>query len=126
MGRQGRFKIANYDRREACFGTISIDVDFSDDAKLEIIHNYDDVLQWMDSLRFGFVYAREKLQSVGVVSSDAGIRIRIIDARWAPAIDTTQVIMAYVAAQALFDCFEVDPTPFLSFDGSTATFAFHK
>jgi len=126
MGRQGQFKLAVQREQIAYFGVISIDVDLSDDGELTITHKYDDVLQWMDSIRFGFVYAREKLQSLGVVSTDGGLRIKIIDARWAPAIDTTQVIMAYVAAQALFDCFEVAPTPYLSFDDSTGVFGFHK
>jgi hypothetical protein len=103
------------------FATVDIAVDLSGTSS--ILVEFADAVdeQWRDALKFGIRYAWEHIGN----SCSAGLRVKVEYVEWNP-VDTTQLVVAYTAAMALWKALEVAPTRLPYVDAKEGTIAFPK
>ena len=79
--------------------------------------------QWKNGASFGLGYVWEHINTHTLFPN--GVRIRVLSILWQP-VDTNSVVIAFVAANALYKALGIEPTKKPEFDKNQGTFTFPK
>jgi hypothetical protein len=116
---KGHFRLADQHGAWGYFGAVSIDVEIRSGGGLQVTFDCDE-LQWRAGVAFGLAHAYEK-----AVRGRSEAVVRVTEVR-GHDVDTTETLMAYVAANAFFNAMKVDPPAALALDRSAGVFTFPK
>jgi len=116
---KGYFRLAVQHDNWGYFGAVSIDVEVRLGGGIEIIFDCDD-LQWRAGVGFGLAHAYEK-----AFGGRSGAVVHVTEIR-GHDVDTTETVMAYVAANAFFDAVKAEQPAALAMDRSAGVFTFPK
>jgi hypothetical protein len=119
----GRFELALQSGNWGYFGSVTVDVEIIPGSRGLAVDYSGIDNQWRSGLGFGLAYAYEK--SVATMRGVPGARARVVEAR-GHIVDTTETVMAFVAAQAFFHAVEMPPPPGLGLDQAVGQFHFPK
>lgn len=123
MGR-GEDKLAVQVGRRGFFGKVAVEVEpFERDG--DVIVDFDPSVdkEWKSGATFGIEYALEHIATKTYLPKGGRIRVLSIGGH---AVDTTNVVIAFVAANALYKALGVLPAKRPEFDRNTGAFTFPK
>jgi hypothetical protein len=123
MSKLGSFRLAAQHENWGYFGYVEMELDVlgpGDDVSVAIP---EEVKSWRAGLQFGILYAYERSALLRPERRD--VRVRVIQAI-GHAVDTTEVVMAFVSAQAFWRALDESPPCGFSLDASRAMFTFPK
>ena len=123
MKTDGKFRLATQHGNWAYFGNIELQVELlSHGTGVEIVIPVE-VWQWRTGISFGITYAYEKCTQLG--RPRCAIRVDVIRAD-GHAVDTTELVMAFVSAHALWEALNEKPIRLPSLDAAEGIFTFPK
>ena len=103
------------------FGIVQLDVDLNPNIRGVHIEFAVADPEWRAGVEFGITYAHEKV----IGNQPPGANVRVLEAR-GHIVDSSQVLMAFVAANAFCKAIDVAPPPGLRLDEETGKFIFPK
>ena len=105
------------------FGSVEIEVEvLSHGTGVEIMIPIE-MTQWRAGINFGICYGYEKCEHLG--SPPSAIRVAVIRAE-GHAVDTSELVMAFVSANALWEALNETPTRRPSLNAAEGTFTLSK
>lgn len=104
------------------YGKVTIEFS-AEDCDGKFVVEYDPAVSqdWRKGVASGIAYALEQVTGQGSVPSSGRVRVLSVHGM---IVDTTEVVMAYVAATALFKALGVDSVKKPEFDKKTGIFSF--
>src|SRR5262245_11091960 len=113
MKTHGKFRLATQHGNLGYFGNVELEVEaLSNGTGVEIVLPIE-VTQWRTGISFGISYAYEKCAHIG--RPQRAIRVVVIHAQ-GHAFDTTELVMAFVSAHALWEALNEKPVRVPSLD----------
>lgn len=121
MTKLGEYILAIQHGNWGYFGNVELEVELLSSGTGVEISIPEEVLQWQAGIRFGITYAYEKCRSLG--SPPRAVRVIVTRAQ-GHAVDTTEVVMAFSSAHALWKALNETPMwpPKLNIEDGTFTF----
>ena len=116
---KGHFRLGVQDGEWGYFGVVSIDVEVTGGPEIQVSFGSRE-MRWRAGIVFGLAHAKEK-----VFGERAGDLVHVIEIR-GHEVDTTETVMAYVAANAFFDAVKAERPSALTMDKSAGAFTFPK
>jgi len=117
--KRGSHILARRDGNHGYYASVVLEVEVSGKRGEHSIEFAEEVGAYRAGLSFGIAYAHEKS------ALEQGIRVRVLELR-GHVVDTTEVVVAYAAAHALWDALGVTPPRELVLDARAAEFTFPK
>ena len=123
MGR-GEDRLAVQVGPKGYYGKVTVEAEPSDRSG-DVTVDFDSSIsnQWKTGASFGIEYALEHVTTRTLFPN--GLRVRVLHVTGHP-VDTNSVVIAFVAANALYKALGVEPTKRPEFDKNTGTFTFPK
>ena len=120
----GTARLSAQDGGKGYFALVELDATIQEgDPSLTVHFEAHDADRWREAAIVGIRNAWRQLPSKLTAKTQATVRITKVD--WQPA-DTTDIVVVYVAAQAIFDLFDVSPRQRPEFLQSFGCFLFPK
>lgn len=123
MGR-GEDKLAVQVGPKGYFGKVTVEAEQVDgDGEVSVAFASSISERWKSGAAFGIEYVLEHITTRTLFPT--GGRVRVLDIAGHP-VDTNNVVIAFVAAQALYKALGVQPVKKPEFDKNTGAFTFPK
>jgi hypothetical protein len=123
MKSRGDFRVATQHGNWGYFGAVELEAEIlSSGTGVEVVIP-PEIAEWRAGIRFGIAYAYEKCAGLG--SPRNAVRVAVIRAE-GHAVDTTELVMAFVSAHALWRALNETPVRTPSLNAAEGIFAFPK
>ena len=121
---QGSYRVAVQHGKRAYFAVVALEVTVGVGAAETVrVANDSGEPTWKAGMRFGIAYAYERTLKRNWLPP--GVEVRITEFR-GHVVDTTEIVVAFAAAQAFYAALELPPPPELQFDPASGIFSFPK
>ena len=117
---RGAFRLAVQHEQWGYHGEIELEVEVLDEGDEIEISIPEDLREWSRGISFGIAYAYDKSTTL----SRRAAHVRVIDVRFHNKRDTSEMVMAYVAAHAVWKALNEAPTRLPTLDVVEARFIF--
>lgn len=104
---RGEFRLATQSGPKGYFGKVSLDIEPTE-IDGDVVIDFDDqrARSWQSGVRFGIEYALEHIPKRKYFPKGLRVHVNSIEGH---EVDTTNVVIAYVTANALFEALNVAP-----------------
>jgi len=99
---------------------VQLEVEIVDDQASIETSVPDEFARWRHGLAFGIAYACER----SVALRRKAARVRVTDVEWHNPVDTTEIVMAFVAANALWNALGETQAAAPTLNAKTGAFTF--
>lgn len=121
--RQGEFVLIQQAGSKGYYGEVRLQVELLDQRGCDIQFDTSCIEEWRIGVEFGIVYGWELFQRSHPERKGLSVKVLKIKGQFA---DTTNLVMAFVSANALWKALEWLPPKPPSFDPKTGVFSFSK
>jgi hypothetical protein len=123
MKSHGKFRLATQQNNWGYFGTVELEAEvLSSGTGVEVAIPLE-IAQWRAGISFGIAYAYEKCARLG--SPPRAVRVVVIRGD-GHAVDTTELVMAFVSANALWEALNETPVRRPNLNPADGLFVFPK
>ncbi len=120
----GEFKLAEQAGPRGYFGEVALDAEQMDtNGNVEIYFDQENANRWQSGAQFGIEYVLEHISKRALFPNGGKIHIRRIKGH---EVDTNNVVIAFVTANALLDSLRVEPSKRPNWDKEKGVFIFPK
>jgi len=121
----GESKLVKQVGAKGYFGKVTVQAEPLDGDTDEVIVDFDRTIpkRWQSGASFGIEYVLDHVTKRKIFPKGGRIRVLTIGGH---EVDTNNVVIAFVAAHALYDALKIQPTKQPVFDESTGVFSFPK
>ena len=119
---RGEYKLADQIGTKGYFGKVTLETEPSEvGGEVAVCFDQPNAADWQSGAKFGIDYALEHISKRKYFPEGGRVRVLSIEGH---VVDTNNVVIAYVAAQAMFRALGIEPSKGPNFDGSSGTFTF--
>ena len=119
----GKFQLAAQHGKRGYFGSIEIEVLADSTLRGIAVEFACQEIEWRTGVLFGLTYAYNK--TIGMGPNSIGATVKVLELQ-GHAVDTTEIVMAFVSARAFFSAVDAPIPEGLALDRAAGSFVFPK